>query len=283
MWNVLESPVMNQRCERNRCYALSGLRRCRSPWIPGRCPGLVCLCPTGKRRGVGPASRAGRLLALVLATCLGCMRGDADAPRANGTARPAPETPLDTEGANDSAGPADQGQVETTDEPESPTTPQMPPVVMSQEHAASLLVQVGDELPDATLTDLEGNEKSLEELLGERLTVVFFWSVDNIYSLQQLADMGPDIAQPYGVRVVGINSGDAADAALSEAKDAGAAFPILLDPDGAYLSQVSAAGPPLTFLVSQSGQVLWLDITYSRATRQALEAAIRSQVEGGGE
>ncbi|MEX0714177.1 MAG: redoxin family protein [Pirellulales bacterium] len=158
-----------------------------------------------------------------------------------------------------------------------PAEPELPQVVLSEAHAAMLLVKVGQKLPDATLPDLEGNQQSLAGLFGERLTVVLFWSSDSIYSTVALEDLAADVAAAYadrGVRVVGINVSDTSEAAKQAAGAAQAAFPNLLDQDGSFLSRVSTGRPPLLYLLDNEGKVIWLDIEYSRETRRLLGDAI---------
>lgn len=159
-----------------------------------------------------------------------------------------------------------------------PAQPQMPQVVMSNSHAATCLVKVGDMMPEAKLADLDGNQQSLAQLFGDRLTVVFFWSVDSVHALVELEELGPDVDVPFadqGLRVIGINVHDGPDPARKAVEKAGAQFPILLDSDGSYHALVATAPPPRTFLLDGKGKILWLDIEYSRETRRLLEEAIR--------
>ena len=76
----------------------------------------------------------------------------------------------------------------------------MPKVVLSEAHAKTCLVKVGDALPDLPLKDLAGKTQSINLLLGKKLTVIFFWRSDNSYSLEELEDVGPDVASPTARR-----------------------------------------------------------------------------------
>lgn len=172
--------------------------------------------------------------------------------------------------------PAAGGAAASTPEKEEPRL-EMPEIKLSDAHAATCLVKQGQPLPPLNLADLDGERRPWSELLGRRLTVVFFWSSDNPYSLPVLADMGPDVLEafgPRGVNVVGINVRDATETAGRLAREARAGFPVLLDADGDYFAGVSSGPVPRLYLVDASGKVLWFDIEYSRDTRRLLHQAI---------
>lgn len=161
----------------------------------------------------------------------------------------------------------------------SPAAPaELPSVVMSMTQRATILSNVGEELPAVVLPDLQGATQELWSLYGSAATVVFFWRSDNPHSLAQLADCGPDVLDLYGaqgVAVVGVNTGEPAAAAQAASASYGAKFPLLSDADGAYLAQLSTAGPPRVFVLDAQGKIAWFDIEYSRATREKLDQALR--------
>jgi peroxiredoxin len=157
--------------------------------------------------------------------------------------------------------------------------PEVPPVVMSEKHAATCLVKVGDVLPEARLPDLGGTEQDLAKLLGDKLTIVFFWTSTNRHSVDELHDMAVKVASPLaplGVRVVGINERDTADAARKACEQAGVSFPVLLDADGKFYESVATASIPRTYLLDATGKIVWFDIEYSGATRHDLREALRA-------
>ena len=80
-------------------------------------------------------------------------------------------------------------------------------VVMSEQHAATCLIKVGDTFPNATLPDINGDRQDVAKLLGERLTIVLFWSPENRSSVVELGELAARVASPLhacGVRVVGV-------------------------------------------------------------------------------
>ncbi|HEV3138773.1 MAG TPA: TlpA disulfide reductase family protein, partial [Pirellulales bacterium] len=137
---------------------------------------------------------------------------------------------------------------------------------------------VGGSLPDLQLADSEGASQSLGKLMGPKLTVVVFWNGAQPSAMQELIDLGSDVADRFsghGVAVVGINVGDDPQLARALAKSANARFPILDDPDGAAFGQIATKKIPRTYLVDATGKIVWLDIEYSRTTRRELSQAIR--------
>ncbi len=163
-------------------------------------------------------------------------------------------------------------------EPEVPAAPAIPEVRMTEELAATCLVRNGDVLPNVELPDLQGNPHSLSELKGEKLTVVFFWTSGNEYSLAELQDLTVDVAEPYlekGVRVIGVNEGDSAEVVAEQAEKAGVRFPILLDPGGLYFAKVAKEKLPRTYVLDANGVILWFDMEYSEITREELQQTIK--------
>jgi peroxiredoxin len=166
------------------------------------------------------------------------------------------------------AAPADAGQPAT-----------IPPVLLSKQHEALCSVKVSDTMPAIELEQLGEGRKSLAELAGSTATVVVFWKSDRRMALEELADLGPDVLEPYGragVSVVGIAVGESADGAQAALQKAGANFPTLLDAEGSAFAQVGSERLPRTYLIDPQGKILWFDIEYSLATRRELQQALRA-------
>jgi peroxiredoxin len=155
---------------------------------------------------------------------------------------------------------------------------QIPQVVLSERHAELCNIQVGDAMPAIQLPDLDGNQRELASLYGEKLTVVFFWKGDRALARSALADLGPDVTVPYagrGVTVVGIAVEDTSEAAQQHVAQARVPFLNLLDTDGMAFAAVGSERLPRTYLLDAEGRILWFDIEYSRSTRRELQQAIR--------
>lgn len=208
------------------------------------------------------------LAVCVVVACAGCPRGDGPEQKPGKTDGKAPPA----------TGAAKSGVSEPPKKVEPPPPPTIPKVTMAEGDLATCLVRVGDAMPDAELPDLAGKKVSLRSLAGKKLTVVVFWTGKNMYALQQLQDLEVDVAKPYadkGVALIGIDEGEDAKAAKDNLETAGATFPNLLDPEGAFLAKVAKGRLPRTYLLDAEGKILWFDIEYSRSTRRDLQQAIK--------
>ena len=154
----------------------------------------------------------------------------------------------------------------------------MPPVVLTEQHAALCKVRVGDQFPNLELPTLEGEKRSLTELFGPKLTLVVFWNARQSTGLEELSDLNRYHLPRFGdkgLAVVAINSGDRTQLASELATHSGASYPVLSDADGAALEQVATGKLPRTYLLDPAGKVLWFDLEYSPTTRRDLASAIR--------
>ena len=211
------------------------------------------------------------LLGLVSLSC--SKKGSDDAPGAA-------TTPRDGASAPEGEPAAQPGAARVSEPPPKPT---MPKVLLTEEQKSTCRVGVGDPLPGGEATRLDGSPCTLAKLLGQRLTVVFFWNMPQtararLLTDTALGDLSLDVAQPYaekGVQVVGVNVGDAPQTVAQIVQSTGAEFPHLLDPQGALFSQVATGGLPRIFLLDAEGKILWFDLEYSRSTHDALLTAIR--------
>jgi peroxiredoxin len=227
-------------------------------------------------------SVSSRLLAhLALAAALVAQAGCPANEAANGPAPPPSER--DGEKSPGDDGPTGQADTPPRRKPEPPPKPTMPDVVLTEEQKATRLVDVGEGMPDGELTGMDGGRQALSGLFGPRLTVVFFWNVGETLRAQMVAetalgDLARDVAAAYaekGVRVVGVNVGDAPAAARRLIEAAEADFPILFDSQGELFSKVATEGLPRIFLLDADGKILWFDLEYSQTTHDALRTAIQ--------
>ncbi len=162
--------------------------------------------------------------------------------------------------------------------------PTIPAVVLTEELRAACLVNVGDRLPDADLSDLHGKTVALHSLYGKKLTVVCFWTIgpserSKLLSVALLRDLMKCTPKPGGdqdVALVGVNVGDSAEAVQQQVKQAEATFPNLLDPEGKLLAKVAKDDKtPRIFLLDPTGRILWFDLENSRESRRNLLQAIQ--------
>jgi peroxiredoxin len=165
----------------------------------------------------------------------------------------------------------------SADSPGEPAT--VPPVFLTEGHKALCLVGVGDTMPAIELQQLGGGRAKLADLLGSKATVVVFWKGDRRLSHAELADLTPDVLEPFkdaGVTVVAIAVGESAGEVRQATRRAKADYPHLIDADGAAFAKVGSEKLPRTYVLDPEGKVLWFDIEYSTSTRRELAQSLEA-------
>jgi peroxiredoxin len=216
----------------------------------------------------------GRWTILVAALILGPSVGCKD------TSQPGPTAPSEPAGPKPAQ--VQPAKPETPPE-EPPPPPTIPEVLLPDALRETCIVAVGDPMPDARLRDLAGEEHSLGDLRGEKLTVVFFWTRGSsefsaIAAQTQLEDLQQDVYEPYeqkGVRVIAVNEGNDPESVRKLVEQAAVGYPVLLDADGALFAKVATEELPRAYLLDAEGKILWFDLEYSETTRANLMQAIQ--------
>ncbi len=156
----------------------------------------------------------------------------------------------------------------------------MPKVAFTKREEGLCKVNVGNPMPAIALPQVGGSGTAkLADLLGKKATVVVYWKGDRRMSHEELADLGPDVIEPFGkdgVAVVGIAVNETAASAAEVLTKAGAKFTNLLDADGKAFAQVGSERLPRTYVLDPSGKIVWFDIEYSLTTRRELHDALRT-------
>jgi peroxiredoxin len=158
---------------------------------------------------------------------------------------------------------------------------QVPKVELSKAEQVLCKLKVGDAMPKFELPKVEGGNASLASLMGKKATVVVFWKGDRRMAREQLADMGPDVVEPFadkGVEVIGIAVDELANNAQATLQKAKATFPNLVDAGGKVFAQVGSQRLPRTFVLDASGKIVWFDIEYSLMTRRELKQTLNALV-----
>ncbi len=154
----------------------------------------------------------------------------------------------------------------------------MPQVAFTEQHAQTCRVFTGDQFPALELSGLDGQSRDFGDLLGEKLTIIVFWSSKLPTSVEELADLQKRFLSEFGeqgVSAVAVNVGDEPTLAKEFAQQSGATYPQLADPQRQAFAKVATEKLPRTYLLDASGKILWFDMEYSRTTRQQLLSAIR--------
>jgi hypothetical protein len=155
-----------------------------------------------------------------------------------------------------------------------------PRVILSRAHEQTCLVNVADTLPNLALThltgELKGESVALDDLRGDQLTVVVFWTTRLAFGREQFAHLASEVALPFrhlGVKVVAVNVGDPVEQIELDdvTKDE---IVCVHDSDGTAIATIATSKLPRTYLIDGQGRILWFDLEYSRTTRRQLKNAI---------
>jgi thioredoxin-dependent peroxiredoxin len=106
----------------------------------------------------------------------------------------------------------------------------------------------GDEAPDFTLSDADGNPVSLSSLRGQRVIVYFYPAAMTPGCTKQACDFTesmPDL-EKVGLAVLGISPDAPAKLARFREKES-ITFPLLSDPDKSVLSAYGAYGEKMNY------------------------------------
>jgi peroxiredoxin len=159
-----------------------------------------------------------------------------------------------------------------------PDEPIRKPVVeISDYHRATSLLALGDKLPDFELADLQGDTHNRRTLLTQPFTVIVFWNSAAPSSRDQFSRLPREIWDRFGdarVATVAVHVGPVEADVEKLAAESGIEFPVLVDAEKTFYSQVAKSRLPRTLLVNQAGEVLWMDLEYSRSMRRELVNAI---------
>lgn len=147
--------------------------------------------------------------------------------------------------------------------------PGTPRVQLSDKHAATSLVKVGDELPDMELTDAKGAAAKLSELRGKKPAIVAFWKGTH-HSRKEMMDDLSQFAKERGDKllIATVQVG----AAPAKPVAAAPAVQQLVDAKGTAYAAVAKgdAKMPRIFVVDAKGAIIWMDIEFAVDTRRQL-------------
>lgn len=230
------------------------------------------------------------VVGLSVVLMIGCSRKQgAQGPQKDGATKPAsPQTVLNTEPA-EPIGPAlPVAEAMPSVPPQNGDRPrEIPKVVMAEIDRAKCKLFVGDAAPNVELVAFSSDTQQIKDLFGAKGTVLLFWhsSADryaNMNAANMLSDLEADVykrLKDKGVSVVGIHVGSNSAEAKQIIEDSGVSFPNLIDENGEFFRQFSDQQPPCLYVLDHSGTIVWLDIEYTRAVREAIKQAAAALAE----
>lgn len=151
--------------------------------------------------------------------------------------------------------------------------------------SARPLVKPGEQVADMTLTDLEGEQVNIRELIDGKVALVDVWAtwctpcIQAMPHLQSLYNRYRD----RGLVVVGImTDGNATRIGADRVKDLGVTYPILVDEDAKTFARRwgQVSGIPLLVLVDREGRVV--DTFVGIGDLEAIDRRIEDLFSNGG-
>tara|TARA_Y100000385_G_scaffold287402_1_gene351587 strand:+ start:4232 stop:4741 length:510 start_codon:yes stop_codon:yes gene_type:complete len=154
--------------------------------------------------------------------------------------------------------------------------------------ALSLQAQVGNtnlsSLPEITLKNIDGKDINLADYgTNEKITVISFWATwckPCIKELKNLNVLLDDWIEDYNMELVAISLDDSRNAAKVKptVNALNWDFDVLLDPNGELQRAMNVANPPVTFLVNQSGKIVYTHTGYVEGDEYDLEDHIKELI-----
>ena len=122
-------------------------------------------------------------------------------------------------------------------------------------------LSVGDNAPDFSLLDLNGNTVSLSDLLKGKEVILSFWASWCPECRQQMLILD-GFAKRYGERIeiIGINTKEAKKTVVPFIKEIGIEYRILLDTQGQVVKLYGVAGVPTNVLINKEGLIKNLNL-----------------------
>jgi peroxiredoxin len=119
------------------------------------------------------------------------------------------------------------------------------------------IVEVGENAPDFTLVNLEGEEIRLSELRGKGVVINFWATWCNPCKREMpLIEEQYQIVKDQEIEILAVNIAESNLAVSSFIKRLGVTFPVLLDSDRAVTQRYGVGALPSTFFINKDGIVV---------------------------
>ncbi|MCS6830928.1 MAG: redoxin family protein [Armatimonadota bacterium] len=136
----------------------------------------------------------------------------------------------------------------------------------------------GQEAPDFTLTDMEGNEVSLSSLRGKVVFLDFWatWCPPCKASLPHTQALSQhEKAQSGDLVVLAVNAREELDKVKKFMQDNSYTFRVLMDKEGAVLNAYKVQGIPTFVLIDREGKIAWVQVGFAPGSEKQMEEAVR--------
>lgn len=136
----------------------------------------------------------------------------------------------------------------------------------------------GQEAPNFTLTDMEGNEVSLSALRGKVVFLDFWatWCPPCRNSLPHTQALSQHEKTKSGDLVVlAVNAREQLDTVKKFMEDNKYSFRVLMDKEGAVLNAYKVQGIPTFVLIDREGKVAWVQVGFGPGTEKQMQEAVQ--------
>ena len=159
---------------------------------------------------------------------------------------------------------------------------EIPPVALSEGHASTCKVKVGDNFPLTELVDLQGEKVRMKDVCGKNLTVILVFSEQLAYGKMAYQQLGRVFVRPFaekGLAGIAVNRGDALEEVSKSAEKYGEGVVTLRDPADTMWKQIATTKMPRVYLLDANGRIIWMDVEFSLGTARDLRRAILASTE----
>ncbi len=136
--------------------------------------------------------------------------------------------------------------------------------------------RVGDVLPKATVSDLQGSKVAIPTDFKGKVVVIHFWATWCTYCAKEVAAL-QSLYNRYksrGVIPCSVNVGESKETAAAFVEKQKVSYPFFVDPTSSVAKQYGVSGIPTTFIVNREGIVRFRII--GEITMDGLEKIVRS-------
>lgn len=139
-------------------------------------------------------------------------------------------------------------------------------------------------LPEITMKNTDGKDVNLADYgRNDKITVISFWATwckPCIKELKNVNALLDDWIDDYDMELIAISVDDSRNAGKVKptANALNWDFDVLLDPNGEVQRAMNVANPPVTFLVNQSGNIVYTHTGYVEGDEYDLEDHIKELV-----
>lgn len=136
----------------------------------------------------------------------------------------------------------------------------------------------GQEAPNFTLTDMEGNEVSLSSLRGKVVFLDFWatWCPPCRQSLPHTQSLSQhEKAKSGDLMVLAVNAREELDTVKKFMQDNKYSFRVLMDKEGIVLNAYKVQGIPTFVLIDREGKVAWVQVGFGPGTEKQMEEAVK--------